>query len=62
MGVRMFVFNPARGRGSIWRRAPWQALLALLMGPLVLAALLLMLAAVAFNLWPTLNRMSEWGD
>jgi hypothetical protein len=37
-------------------------LLSLLMGPLILAALLLALVAVAFNLWPTLNRMSEWGD
>ena len=44
------------------RRAPFHTLMALLIGPFVLVALLLALIAVAFNLWPTLNRMSEWGD
>jgi hypothetical protein len=34
----------------------------LLAGPIVLAALLLSLFLMAFNLWPTFSSMSEWSD
>ena len=44
------------------RRAPSTRLMTLLAGPIVLAALLLSLFLMAFNLWPTFSSMSEWSD
>lgn len=44
------------------RRTPHTTLMTLITGPIVLAALLLSLLLMAFNLWPTFNSMSEWGD
>jgi hypothetical protein len=44
------------------RRAPPTTLMTLLTGPIVLAALLLSLFLMAFNLWPTFSSMSEWSD
>jgi hypothetical protein len=44
------------------RRTPHTTLMTLFTGPIVLAALLLSLLLMAFNLWPTFNSMSEWGD
>ena len=44
------------------RPSPFTTPMTLLAGPFVLAALLLSLVLMAFNLWPTFNCMSEWGD
>ena len=44
------------------RRSRFETPMTLFAGPFVLAALLLSLVLMAFNLWPTFNRMSEWGD
>jgi hypothetical protein len=44
------------------RRAPRNTLMTLFAGPIVLAALLLSLFLMAFNLWPTFNSLSEWSD
>jgi len=52
-----------RGMEPAARRRPARnTLMTLFAGPIVLAALLLSLFLMAFNLWPTFNSMSEWGD
>lgn len=44
------------------RRTLPNTLMTLFAGPTVLAALLISLLLMAFNLWPTFNSMSEWDD
>jgi hypothetical protein len=54
--------NPALASIGDRLRRGFDELLTLFAGPFVLAALMLTIAIVAFNLWPTFNRISEWGD
>ncbi|CAM2141886.1 ABC transporter permease [Pararobbsia alpina] len=49
-------------RSSNPRPALSELILTLFAGPFVLAALMLSFIVVAFNVWPTFHRISEWGD
>jgi uncharacterized membrane protein HdeD (DUF308 family) len=63
MGAKADIRNTTRSaRQSTTRSVVFDGLLTLFAGPFVLAALLLSIIVIAFNVWPTFNRFSEWGD
>lgn len=55
--------NEPRGRRlSSACHALLHGLMTLFAGPFVLVALMLSIVLLAFNVWPTFHRFSEWGD
>ena len=54
--------GPHDRRPSRTRRIGFDELMTLFAGPFVLAALIFSFVLLAFNVWPTFYRFSEWGD